>query len=45
MTPLHLAVWFSLRVDDSSTVDTLLKYNADCNVKDNVCVIEYISIF
>jgi len=35
MTPLHLAVWHSLQADDCSTVSTLLKYNADCNVKDN----------
>ncbi|XP_068652060.1 uncharacterized protein [Aristolochia californica] len=35
MTPLHLAVWHSLRADDSLTVKTLLEFNADCNVKDN----------
>uniref|UniRef100_A0A1D1YFZ8 Protein cfxQ n=1 Tax=Anthurium amnicola TaxID=1678845 RepID=A0A1D1YFZ8_9ARAE len=35
MTPLHLAVWHSLRVEDSSTVSTLLDYNADCSVVDN----------
>ena len=36
MTPLHLAVWYSLRVEDCSTVKTLLEYNADCSAKDNV---------
>lgn len=35
MSPLHLAVWYSLRVEDCSTVKTLLKYNADCDVIDN----------
>ncbi|OUZ99958.1 CbxX/CfqX [Macleaya cordata] len=35
MTPLHLAVWYSLRADDILTVKTLLEYNADCSVKDN----------
>ncbi|XP_021723655.1 uncharacterized protein LOC110691027 [Chenopodium quinoa] len=35
MTPLHLAVWHSLRSDDCSTVNTLLEYNADCNAKDD----------
>lgn len=36
MTPLHLAVWHALRAEDSITVSTLLEYNADCSVKDNV---------
>jgi len=36
MTPLHLAVWYSLRAEDCSTVKTLLEYNADCSAKDNV---------
>nr|GMC58808.1 protein CfxQ homolog [Ipomoea batatas] len=36
MTPLHLAVWHSIRVEDYSTVKTLLEHNADCSVKDNV---------
>ena len=36
MTPLHLAVWYSIRPDDLSTVKTLLEYNADCSAKDNV---------
>lgn len=35
MTPLHLAVWSSLRAEDCSTVKTLLEYNADCSAKDN----------
>ncbi|KNA20954.1 hypothetical protein SOVF_047660 [Spinacia oleracea] len=35
MTPLHLAVWHSLRSDDCSTVNTLLEYNADCSAKDD----------
>ncbi|GMN50526.1 hypothetical protein TIFTF001_019684 [Ficus carica] len=35
MTPLHLAVWYSLRSDDCSTVKTLLEYNADCSAEDN----------
>ncbi|RVW96300.1 Protein CfxQ [Vitis vinifera] len=35
MTPLHLAVWYSLRAEDCSTVKTLLDYNADCSSKDN----------
>ena len=36
MTPLHLAVWYSIRVEDHSTVKTLLEYNADCSAEDNV---------
>ncbi|KAG6772091.1 hypothetical protein POTOM_023487 [Populus tomentosa] len=35
MTPLHLAVWYSIRVEDHSTVKTLLEYNADCSAEDN----------
>ncbi|XP_002514299.2 protein CfxQ homolog [Ricinus communis] len=35
MAPLHLAVWYSIRSDDFSTVKTLLEYNADCSAKDN----------
>ncbi|CAN6564295.1 unnamed protein product [Malus baccata var. baccata] len=35
MTPLHLAVWYSLTADDFSTVKTLLEYNADCSAKDD----------
>ncbi|XP_051132033.1 uncharacterized protein LOC127252068 [Andrographis paniculata] len=35
MTPLHLAVWHSLRSEDCSTVSTLLEYNADCSTEDN----------
>lgn len=37
MTPLHLAVWYSLRAEeDISAVKTLLEYNADCSAKDDV---------
>ncbi|XP_035545311.1 poly [ADP-ribose] polymerase tankyrase-2-like [Juglans regia] len=36
ITPLNLAVWYSLRAEDCSTANTLLKYNADCSAKDNV---------
>ena len=39
MTPLHLAVWHSLRAEDCSTVKTLLEYNADCSAEDNVLFI------
>lgn len=35
MTPLHLAVWHSLRAEDCLTVKTLLEHNADCSAKDN----------
>lgn len=35
MTPLHLAVWHSLRAEDCSTVKTLLENNADCSAEDN----------
>lgn len=35
MTPLHLAVWHSLRAEDCSTVEALLQYHADINAKDN----------
>ncbi|XP_028774033.1 uncharacterized protein LOC114731072 [Neltuma alba] len=35
MTPLHLAVWYSLRAEECLTVKTLLEYNADCSAKDN----------
>ncbi|KAL1535604.1 ribulose bisphosphate carboxylase/oxygenase activase, chloroplastic-like isoform X2 [Salvia divinorum] len=35
MTPLHLAVWHSLRAEDCSTVNTLLQYNANCSAEDN----------
>ncbi|MCE3051903.1 hypothetical protein HAX54_051170 [Datura stramonium] len=35
MTPLHLAVWHSLRAEDYSTVKTLLEYDADCSAEDN----------
>ncbi|KAF5742970.1 caseinolytic peptidase B protein [Tripterygium wilfordii] len=34
MTPLHLAVWYSIRSDDCSTVETLLEYNADGSAQD-----------
>ncbi|KAG4388528.1 hypothetical protein GLYMA_09G191100v4 [Glycine max] len=36
MTPLHLAVWYSLRAEEFLTVKTLLEYNADCSAKDDV---------
>lgn len=36
MTPLHLAVWYSITSKDISTVKTLLDNNADCSAKDNV---------
>lgn len=39
MTPLHLAVWHSLRSDDCLTVKTLLEYNADCSAKDDVSLL------
>ncbi|XP_049398632.1 protein CfxQ homolog isoform X1 [Solanum stenotomum] len=35
MTPLHLAVWHSLRAEDYTTVKTLLEYNADCSAEDD----------
>ncbi|KAG6436533.1 hypothetical protein SASPL_101434 [Salvia splendens] len=35
MTPLHLAVWHSLRAEDCSTVNTLLEYKANCSAEDN----------
>ncbi|XWS72025.1 hypothetical protein CRYUN_Cryun02cG0005200 [Craigia yunnanensis] len=35
MTPLHIAVWYSIRSDDYATVKTLLEYNADCSAEDN----------
>lgn len=35
MTPLHLAVWHSLRAEEFLTVKTLLEHNADCSAKDN----------
>ncbi|BBH08422.1 AAA-type ATPase family protein / ankyrin repeat family protein, partial [Prunus dulcis] len=35
MTPLHLAVWYSLRAEEFSTVKTLLEYNADCSAMDD----------
>lgn len=35
MTPLHLAVWHTLRAEDCSTVNTLLEYNANCSAEDN----------
>lgn len=43
MTPLHLAVWHSLRAEEFLTVKTLLEHNADCSAKDNV--LSFISIF
>jgi hypothetical protein len=43
MTPLHLAVWHSLRAEEFLAVKTLLEHNADCSAKDNV--LNFISIF
>lgn len=39
MTPLHLAVWHSIRSDNHATVKTLLEYNADCSAEDDVIFI------
>lgn len=44
MTPLHLAIWYSLRAEDCLTVKTLLEYNADCSAKDNVCGLKLIGL-
>lgn len=41
MTPLHLAVWDSIRSDDYSVVKALLEYNADCTAEDNVLSIAF----
>lgn len=35
MTPLHLAVWFSMKHEDHSTVEMLLHFHADASVTDN----------
>ncbi|XP_009776722.1 protein CfxQ homolog [Nicotiana sylvestris] len=35
MSPLHLAVWHSLRAEDCSTVKTLLEHDANCSAEDN----------
>ncbi|KAL3363174.1 hypothetical protein AABB24_012463 [Solanum stoloniferum] len=35
MTPLHLAVWHSLRAEDCCTVKTLLEQDANCSAEDN----------
>ncbi|KAG9153189.1 hypothetical protein Leryth_020593 [Lithospermum erythrorhizon] len=35
MSPLHLAVWNSLRDEDHSTVKTLLDHDADCSAEDD----------
>ncbi|KAL8129662.1 hypothetical protein V2J09_018817 [Rumex salicifolius] len=35
MTPLHLAVWYSIRSEDCSTIKTLLEHNANCSAKDD----------
>lgn len=42
MTPLHLAVWYSITSKDISTVKTLLDNNADCSAKDNVHVASFV---
>lgn len=54
MTPLHLAVWYSLQSEDCATVKTLLEYNADCSATDEVisfqnflavfCVLQYTTL-
>lgn len=54
MTPLHLAVWYSLQSEDCETVKTLLEYNADCSATDEVisfqsflavfCVLQYTTL-
>ncbi|TMW85258.1 hypothetical protein EJD97_023430 [Solanum chilense] len=36
MTPLHLAVWHSLRVEDCCTVKALLEHDANCSAEDIV---------
>ncbi|KAH7443538.1 hypothetical protein KP509_02G039400 [Ceratopteris richardii] len=35
MTPLHLAVWYSVKHEDYSIVETLLHFHADASVTDN----------
>ncbi|KAK4754968.1 hypothetical protein SAY87_008725 [Trapa incisa] len=35
MTPLHLAVWYSLHAEDCSTVKVLLEQGANCSAEDN----------
>ncbi|KAI5074334.1 hypothetical protein GOP47_0010295 [Adiantum capillus-veneris] len=35
MTPLHLAVWYSVKHEDHSIVETLLHFRADASVTDN----------
>lgn len=35
MTPLHLAVWYSMKHEDHSIVETLLHFRADASVTDN----------
>lgn len=39
MTPLHLAVWYSLQAENCDTVKTLLEYNADCSAMDDVILL------
>lgn len=36
MTPLHLAVWFSVRGGTVAPVEALLQYDADICAKDDV---------
>lgn len=36
MTPLHLAVWHSVRADIVAPVEALLEYDANVSAKDNV---------
>lgn len=44
MTPLHLAVWYSLHAEDVLTVKVLLEHDANCSTEDNVVKIFQISI-
>ena len=36
MTPLHLAVWFSVRADTVAPVEALLQYDSNVSAKDGV---------
>lgn len=36
MTPLHLAVWHSVRANNTSTVEALLEHQADVCARDHV---------
>lgn len=41
MTPLHLAVWYSLQSEDCAIVKTLLEYNANCSATDDVILLNF----